>query len=822
MKPFIACCAALVLAVAAEARTYTGRVFVDNNGNGRLDSGEKTLKNVKVSDGLNVTETDKNGYFSLPGHERQRFIFITTPSGYKTNNRHYIRIGSETDSYDFALESYTPRIGKGGAHSYIHISDTEIFNTTDNERWTDNLKTFARGQQTAFIVHTGDICYEKGLKEHIRLMNTDNMGVPVFYAIGNHDLVKGKYGEELFESLYGPVYYSFEVGNTHYIVTPMPNGDYRPDYTGNDVCNWLKNDLAHVKPGMAVQVFNHDLPTYGNDFIYKGTDNNSVDLGQYNLKAWIYGHWHINHIKKQGNVLTICTSSLDKGGIDHATTGYRVVHVDSKGDLTSELRYTYIDRHVHIASPAPFSATRTLTVNTYSSVARATAVTCSCTDADGHRLFKNRPLTAATDWSWSTELPLKPTDGGKSLTVHVEAHFDNGQTARAEQTFVYSPSDTPLRYGADWTNLLGNPEHAGRQTGTLTLPLRLAWTVNLGANVLMTSPLIHNGKVFTATMDEDYQGRAALYALDGQTGRIQWKYNVGNSIKNTIAITANTLFAQDVEGRLYALDTESGILRWQVSLPVNGLPALIDGIVCKGDTIFAGTGKALTAFSAKDGRIIWRNQEWTQREGTTSTLSTDGRVLIGSAQWSALHANDARTGRQLWSRSDNGLRNRGASPALHNGLLYLTSQNSFFILDAQTGRTIVRKTLPYNVDATSTPLLTDREIIFGTADRGLMALDCETLEERWNVPTRPSLIYTVPYTRPQAATIETSPVWAGDMIFAAASDGTLYAVNRTTGQVVWSHTTGAPLLNTPALSGQTLIVSDFGGNVYAFTSAPAK
>lgn len=71
-------------------------------------------------------------------------------------------------------------------------------------------------------------------------MNTENMDCPVFYCIGNHDLVKGKYGEELFESIYGPVYYSFDAGNVHYIVTPMPGGDHAPGYTADDVCRWLK------------------------------------------------------------------------------------------------------------------------------------------------------------------------------------------------------------------------------------------------------------------------------------------------------------------------------------------------------------------------------------------------------------------------------------------------------------------------------------------------------------------------------------------------------------------------------------------------------
>lgn len=104
----------------------------------------------------------------------------------------------------------------------------------------NNVRDYARNEQAAFIIHTGDICYEKGLKAHIKLMNTENMDCPVFYCIGNHDLVKGKYGEELFESIYGPVYYSFDAGNVHYIVTPMPGGDHAPGYTADDVCRWLK------------------------------------------------------------------------------------------------------------------------------------------------------------------------------------------------------------------------------------------------------------------------------------------------------------------------------------------------------------------------------------------------------------------------------------------------------------------------------------------------------------------------------------------------------------------------------------------------------
>ena len=731
-KTFLLSC--LMLAAMPVMAAYTGRVYVDKNKNGVFDPGEKTWAGIKVSDGLNVVETAADGSFTLPGHERERFIFITTPSGYKTFNRHYHKIEEKQSGYDFGLMPYSGRIRKDGSHKYIHIADTEIFNTENHEDWVNNVRDYARNEQAAFIIHTGDICYEKGLKAHIKLMNMENMDCPVFYCIGNHDLVKGKYGEELFESIYGPVYYSFDAGNVHYIVTPMPGGDHAPGYTADDVCRWLKNDLAHIRPGTPVVVFNHDLLTYEDAFIFKSKNAGSINLNEHNLKAWVYGHWHINYMKKQGDVYSVCTSSLDKGGIDHSTTAFRVMHVDSKGDFTSELRYTYLDKNICIASPAGVMASGVLpvAVNVYSSVS-----------------------------------PVKEV--------------------------LYTPASGPLN-----------------------LPLQLAWTHNVGANLYMTSPLIHKGKIIVASVDEDLKGAGHVYALNGKDGSTLWSYPVRNSIKNSIAIDGDIVFAQDAQGFLYAIDTETGKLCWEKQLPVNGLPALIDGLVADEGMVYAGTGKGLCAFEARTGKQLWRNEGWGQGEGTTSTLTLGNGLLIGSAQWNALYGNDAQTGEKLWVASDNGLRNRGASPAMHGALLYLISDKSFFILEAATGKVIVRKPLPYNVDVTSTPLLTDKEIIFGSAQKGLIALDSETLEEKWTCPVGDALVYTCPYSRQSSATIETSAVWAGDIVYVAASDGTVYGINKENGKVVWKHATGAPVFGSVALSGNALVVSDFGGNVYLF------
>ena len=794
---------------------HSGRIFVDRNQNGVFDAGEKALKNVSVSDGLNVVKSDKNGRFRLPGHSGERFIFITTPSGYLTKNKHYLPVKPATESYDFALIPYNAGIANDGSHQFLQVTDSEIFNTENNERWVADLRDYANNEKAAFIIHTGDICYEKGLKAHIGLMNTDNMGVPVFYCIGNHDLVKGKYGEEVFEKYYGPVYYSFDVAGVHYIVTPMPGGDYRPGYTCDEVARWMKNDLAQIKEGTPVYIFNHNILTSGDRFIYQGATE-SIDLDAYNLKAWIYGHWHINLKQKQGNVWTICTSSTDKGGIDHSKGGYRVIKVDRNGDFSSQLRYCYLNRHLCISSPTELSATTTLMVNAYSSISPIQQVTYTC--KDGNRtLWKNKALEQKTDWTWTAEMPLTDKLIGKELTLEVTSLQKNGETATATRTFTYMPHEPAINLGDDWDNLLGNASHTGGvSTAKLDSTLTLGWVTNVGANLYMTSPLIHQGKIYVASVDEDAKGQAHVYALDALTGKMIWKHPVSASVKNSIVIADGKIFAQDILGHLYALNTETGTLEWEAKLPISTPPGLIEGLTATDQIVYAGSGKALSAFDAASGKLLWRNDAWNRREGTTSTLSANDDVVIGSVQWSALYANDAHNGKLLWTRSDNGLRNRGASAAIHGNLIYIISEKAFFILDAQTGRTIVRKDLEYSVDVTSTPLLTDREIIFGTAQRGLVALDNQTLEELWNCEVGDALIYTAPYTRPVSATIETSPILAGNLVWVAASDGCIYGIDKRQGQIKWKHATGAPAFGSVAASGNALVATDFGGNVYLF------
>lgn len=803
----------------AAQQTYQGQVFADRNGNGVFDKPDQPLKGVAVSDGLNVVRTDGEGRFSLPGYEKTRFIYISTPSGYKSEKFYRPAAGKEV-SYDFGLTAYKA-VRKDGCHRFVQITDSEIFGDQDQSEWIREQKEYAAGEAPAFIIHTGDICYEKGLKAHIGLLNTGNTCCPVYYSIGNHDLVKGRYGEELYESIYGPSYYSFDVGNVHYIVTPMAGGDHWPGYTRAQVCQWMQNDLAQVSGNKAVIMFNHDLLTYGDRFMFKGNDDVSVDLDKYNLKAWIYGHWHNNFMRKQGAVYTVSTAAPDKGGIDHSPAVFRVMHVDAKGDFVSEMRYSYLNDAISIVSVSdslPFisqAGTLQLSVNAYHSASPVKDMKYICW-VNGKRLLTGKARKQG-DWNWYAELPAGIGREGETVTVRAEATLGNGRTVTDEKTFVNRRRACSVRLGTNWTNLAGNAAHTGHADVLKSIPTP-AWITNLGSAVFMSSPLVADGKVFIASVDENLKGEAYVYALDAASGKIEWKYKVRNSIKNTIAIEGDYVFAQDAEGYLYAIDVKNGHLGWEKKLQVAGLPVLVDGVVAADGVVYAGAGKGLCAVSASDGKTLWQNTAWGQGEGTTMTGAVGNGVLVTGAQWRGVYGTNVATGEKLWQADKDGLRNRGASAAIHGEFMYLISQKSLFILETKTGRILVRKELPYEVDVTSTPLLTDKMIVFGTSSEGLIALDRETLEQKWQVKTGAALVYTAPYTRQPSATVETSPVLSGDIIYAGASDGKVYGVNKDSGTIVWMFNAGAPVFSSVAISGNALFVADLSGNISAFTS----
>ena len=587
-----------------------------------------------------------------------------------------------------------------------------------------------------------------------------------------------------------------------------------------------------MKEGQALILFNHDLFTASDTFVFKADNEHILDLRDFNTKAQIYGHMHYNYVRNQNGIYTICTGTLDKGGIDHTPSSFRDIKVDANNNISTELRYAFIEPQIAIVSPMDNQTTASsvaastgenqlpVSVNTYHSQAKTSHVSYILSDAESNQEIAKGNLTSLTDWNWNGNIQIPANENGKRLNLTVTSFFNDGKKATATSQFTYQKdfklSSIP---GEDWNTLLQNAAHSGGVNDSqIKLPLQLQWTANTGSNIFMTSPIIAGQKVFIATTDDNVSLNTFICAFDFNSGKLLWKFPTANSVKNTIAYENGIVIAQDAACNLYALDAESGKLLWKQYINLNSYPYLTEGVTVDKGVAYAGIGAGLSAYDLKTGQTIWTNKDWKQREGATTTLTVAGNVLVSGTQWGGLYGNDVRTGKQLWKLSDNGLGNRGASPVYKDGKLWIISSKSFFTIEPQTGKVLQQKELSANLDVTSTPLVTEQEIIFGTADRGVFALDKSTLFNKWKAETSPSLVYTAPYSSTPQAGVETSPVASQGVVYIGASDGYLYAIDQATGIIKEKYNLGAPVFSTVAVSGNRMIVCDFAGNVYCFSS----
>lgn len=323
-------------AAASSAMAVAGEPVAVNAVGGRVLANGTPLGGVVVSDGLNCAETNEDGTWSLPENGKARFISITVPSGWRID-RHYLKYEGTGKRYDFSLSPWSA--SKSGAFSFVHIGDSEIKprKLPDERRWVEKARVLAADSGAAFMVHTGDIDGQR-MPLHAEIMNESTVGCPVYYVLGNHDIKGPEKGESIFESTFGPCWYSFDAGSTHFVSTPMMWGDGRPSYNVEDVVAWLRNDLAiAARKGQPVVILTHggvdsrlwDLRNFFSRSVV--TTESAVPFevtALCRLKAVVHGHIHANYFHRtdDGSIALVSVAPPNK---NDATL--QVLHVGADG-----------------------------------------------------------------------------------------------------------------------------------------------------------------------------------------------------------------------------------------------------------------------------------------------------------------------------------------------------------------------------------------------------------------------------------------------------------------------------------------------------------
>lgn len=656
---------------------YSGIVYEGSTG--------KPLASVAVSNGRDVVLTDESGRYSLNGWCKASFITVTVPAGYWSSS-YYIPVSDQDTGYDFALDRLENDLTN---HTFLQVTDSEV-GAGGAGQWIEKLRRVAEKTHPAFIIHTGDICYIDGLKAHLKDMNSENMGIPVRYVIGNHDYVSwGDYGEALFESIYGPVMYSFDIGCIHYIVTPIVHGDVKAKYTENDVAVFVENDLRYVSSDKKVIIFNHNYCASDEIGFVLSDGQTEIDLKEKNLLAWVFGHWHYNYLNEIGGIFNITTSRPDTGGIDASPATIRSVVLEGSA--------------------------------------------------------------------------LKASD----------CYYNDFEESLPPETFL--------------------------------------WSVSVGGNLLYSAPAAGNGLVFAGTVDDGWPKDCAIVAIQKENGKLLWKYKTKNSVKSNIYIVHDKVITQDTEGNVYCLDF-SGQEIWTAKTKLLYPNNSSSSIAVTESHVYCGGQQQIYCLRVSDGSEVW-HKKLSGGNTSPSGFLLYKNLLFAGAHWDKLYALDAATGEILWTNNSDKLSYFVMTPAVDKGCLFATSWSRIYKIDTISGKTVkYREIEGYTFNSATTPYIENGVMYMGTTNRGIIAVDTESLEILWTFKTGKNLIYTSPYSSGDIATVDSAIVPIGENLCFGASDGILYIVDRN-GRKIAGYPVGSPVNQAPIVDSESIIVADFSGNV---------
>ncbi|HEX8949424.1 MAG TPA: metallophosphoesterase [Dissulfurispiraceae bacterium] len=202
-----------------------------------------------------------------------------------------------------------------------------------------------------FVMSTGDAYYGYGgsfqkFKNEIDyfLDTVRPLGVPLFNAIGNHEVAGNPERASYVAERLGRFYGSFDFGNSHFIMLNTEEREREGAIAGAQL-EWLRKDLAANKGAAHIFVFMHrPLLSALNERPVEGAEVVHALFREYKVNTVFAGHEHLYHEEIRDGVRYIITGGggaplyqpPQKGGFFH----YLLVMVRG-GEVTVEVRSPY-------------------------------------------------------------------------------------------------------------------------------------------------------------------------------------------------------------------------------------------------------------------------------------------------------------------------------------------------------------------------------------------------------------------------------------------------------------------------------------------------
>ena len=337
---------------------------------------------------------------------------------------------------------------------------------------------------------------------------------------------------------------------------------------------------------------------------------------------------------------------------------------------------------------------------------------------------------------------------------------------------------------------------------------------------IRSSPVVRAGTLYIGASD------GVLHALDAATGASRWRFHTDGAITAAPAVDDVAVYAPSRDGFLHAVDVRTGRERWRhrFGQPLGpddywdyhlSSPVLVDGMLIVG----GGDGRVL-ALDPAQGRVKWQADVGARVRSTPAVH--DGIVVVGTMS-GHVRALRERDGAPLWSFATDGAAHKFAdagndttsvvaSPTIVAGaggaLVAVGGRDgNLYALDLHTGQ--LRWRLTHDGSSWMLATATDGRTLYvgGGSAAIVQAVDPATGVERWRCKTRSAVFAAL--------------ALAGDSLLASDFTGDLVALDKATGRTLWAFPLGGRALSTPLVVGDVVYAASDAGVLRALDVAAA-
>jgi len=261
----------------------------------------------------------------------------------------------------------------------------------------------------------------------------------------------------------------------------------------------------------------------------------------------------------------------------------------------------------------------------------------------------------------------------------------------------------------------------------------LAWNQQPGGR-LVGVPIVHNDQVLAPVeekADQAGDNKFSIVSLKSKTGKTQWKLKTGLNEPGRLCAADGSLFYYQSGSKIGAIRIGTQTPQWETKANVETLGT---PIVDSGSVYVGLRDGRVSSLSMKDGTGEWSTEVASE---SVTALDTGGEHVIACGRNGTVYAVEKQSGNVTWKR---------------------TERASAFPTAVTSGSTVYT-------------IFPD-----GTVSRH----EISTGQKKWSVSSN-----AAPFKRAPGLTEET--VLLGSRTRNKSSSGYVQALNRTTGEQLWSH-----------------------------------